>query len=53
MQKLTCYSCDSIFYFKYDPEDTMDRPYYCPFCGERVEETFDPIIVNQDEDWED
>ncbi len=51
MKKLTCSSCESIFHFKYDPEDTMDRPHYCPFCGEKVSDDYDSVVVEDEGDW--
>jgi hypothetical protein len=35
VKKITCESCDSIFELRYSEEDTIDRPVYCPFCGEK------------------
>lgn len=50
--ELFCYGCDFEFTVKYDKDETLAKPEYCPFCGDKIEQETHDAPEDSDEESE-
>lgn len=49
IKRVECNNCEVKYTLTYDKEEVEDKPEYCPFCGDLVEDVYKDI---EDDRWD-
>lgn len=54
IKRIECNNCEVKYALTYDKEEIEDKPDYCAFCGDLVEDVYkDFEDEDEDDDWSD